>query len=306
MPESSVQLILASGSRAGLVAEIRTGYYMIGRDRGCQIRPTHRSVSRKHCLLHWEAPVNSEPRFRIFDLNSTTGTRVNGIRIPTRTWVELIDGAELRCGKITFALSIQAGETADSQCSLNDTAELTCVLDEDSPANNSMLEGDAWQEIDLGSILQPGPLLDPESGQDDIRAKASNRDARGSDSENPDSDDDISEDEAADDSDQSSSSINAAPKMADSRNSNAQAEDGLDSKDEPEKKLNAEKPTDTKKSPSLKPTDSTISKFVDRVDWNQVKIYAVLAMTVAVFVLGGYQVLQFWQGPEAQIVDGID
>ena len=36
------------------------------------------------------------------------------------------------------------------------------------------------------------------------------------------------------------------------------------------------------------------------------KIYAAFAMTIAVFVFGGYQVMQFWQGPEVRIVDGID
>lgn len=289
-----------------MVAAMRTGYYMVGRDRGCQIRPGHRSVSRKHCLLHWETPCNAEPRFRIFDLDSTTGTRVNGIRIPARTWVELIDGAELRCGKITFALSIQTNENTNNQCSLDGAAASTCKTDADAATNVSMLEGDAWQEIDLASFLQPEPPVDSKTGQDDIRAKACNPDAWGSESENPESGDDISEDEAADDSDQSSSSINAVPKMADSRKSSSNAEHGLESRHEREEKPDAEKTLRTGKSPSLNATDSNVSKLADRVDWNQAKLYAVLAMTVAVFLLGGYQVLQFWQGPEAQIVDGID
>ncbi|WDQ15587.1 FHA domain-containing protein [Rhodopirellula sp. P2] len=304
MSESSALLILASGSRAGLVAAIRTGYYVIGRDRGCQIRPKSRSVSRKHCLLHWETPLNSEPRFRIFDLNSTSGTRVNGTRIPPRTWVELIDGAELRCGKIAFALAIDAGENADSRCSLDELAKPTGETADAAPAANvSMLEGDAWQEIDIASFLQVSTPITREAGHDDIRGNASNPAPQGSEWGIFESEDDFSDDTAAEESDQSSSSINAAPQMTAPEKPIPDANQDREKSQAAEKNSDAEKNLHTRKSPSQKAADSTVSRLVDR---NQVKIFAALAMTVAVLVLGGYQVLQFWQGPEAQIIDGID
>ncbi|KLU02841.1 Forkhead-associated protein [Rhodopirellula islandica] len=301
MSESSAQLILASGSRAGLVAAIRTGYYVIGRDRGCQIRPKSRSVSRKHCLLHWETPTDSEPRFRIFDLDSTSGTRVNGTRIPARTWVELIDGAELRCGKITFALAIAAAGNADSRCSLDDREAPTGeTADAATAANASMLEGDAWQEIDIASFLQVAPTVTQKAGHDDIRANASNPAPQGTESGIFESDEDFSDDETAEDSDQSSSSINAAPQMTDSKNPNPEANQDFGNRHATEKNPDHEKNQGTQKSPSLNATDSRL------VDRNQIKIFAALVMTIALFGLGGYQVMQFWQGPDVRIVDGID
>lgn len=98
----TVQLVLGTGSNAGLTAPIHRGYYMIGRHPECQIRPKTRSVSRRHCLLHHDEGV-----FRVLDLGSTRGTQVNGEKIAPKRWFELADGDELRCGKTTFRVSVE-------------------------------------------------------------------------------------------------------------------------------------------------------------------------------------------------------
>ncbi|MEO9591219.1 FHA domain-containing protein [Rhodopirellula bahusiensis] len=309
MTETSAQLILATGSRAGMVAAIHTGYYMIGRDRVCQIRPKSRSVSRKHCLLHWEKPADSEPRFRIFDLDSSAGTRVNGTRVPTRTWIELVDGAELRCGKIAFDLVIENGETAEielhgggptEEASREDTVvnetrfdtaagveddKATLRLSEPEPAAPkkpaaspvSLLQGEAWQEVDIASFLEAEDDVAREARYDDIRAKTSNPDAAASDSEIFDSDEEFFDDEAAEASDQTPSGKGAG---------------------EPKRSFATKS--------SGKGTRAAGSNLLSRIDWDKAKIYAAIAMTVAVFIFGGYQVRQFWQGPKVRIVDGID
>ncbi|EMB17318.1 FHA domain-containing protein [Rhodopirellula europaea] len=303
--DSSAQLILATGSRAGMVAEIRSGYYMIGRDRVCQIRPKSRSVSRKHCLLHWETPDDSEPRFRVFDLDSSAGTRVNGTRIPTRTWIELVDGAELRCGKIAFGLAIEsAEEAARKQAPAIDPREDTVVNErgfdtasgfEDSDAAGqpsqsnspraavaesptvSLLQGEAWQEVDIASFLEAEDTVAREARYDDIRAKTSNPDSSQSDSEIFDQDEEFIDDDAAESPDQTPSDRGAATNKRGSGSP-----------------------------PSAKVKGAAKTSVLNRVDWDKVKIYAAFAMTIAVFVFGGYQVMQFWQGPEVRIVDGID
>lgn len=308
--DSSAQLILATGSRAGMVAEIRSGYYMIGRDRVCQIRPKSRSVSRKHCLLHWETPADSEPRFRIFDLDSSAGTRVNGTRIPSRTWIELVDGAELRCGKIAFGLVIESRElAARKQVAAIDPREDTVVnergfdtasgFDDEDDAKRasrdhsarqddstravsesptvSLLQGEAWQEVDIASFLEAEDTVAREARYDDIRAKTSNPEPSRPDSEFFDHDEEFIDDDAAEPPDQTPSGRGAATNKRGSGSP-----------------------------PSAKVKGAATTSILNRVDWDKVKIYAAFAMTIAVFVFGGYQAMQFWQGPEVRIVDGID
>ncbi len=98
-----VQLILASGSNAGIAAPIQRGYYMVGRHPECQIRPKTRSVSRRHCLLH-----HDENEFLVIDLGSTSGTRINEELVEAKQWHPLNDGDVLRLGKTVFNVSLQS------------------------------------------------------------------------------------------------------------------------------------------------------------------------------------------------------
>ncbi len=122
----SASLVLSTGSRAGLVASIHRGYYLVGRNGNCQIRPKSRSVSRTHCLLYYgidppesldpnqplpapsvDAAKKPIPRFFVMDLNSAAGTRLNFSKIPPRQWVEVASGTQLRCGKIAWRVIIE-------------------------------------------------------------------------------------------------------------------------------------------------------------------------------------------------------
>ena len=84
------QLILATGSHAGVAASIQLGYYMIGRHGECQIRPKSRSVSRRHCILH-----HTETQLLALDLDSSSGTYINGEKIIPNCWVKLNHGDQL-------------------------------------------------------------------------------------------------------------------------------------------------------------------------------------------------------------------
>ncbi len=96
-----VRLVLAGGLNAGMVAEIKQGYYLVGRDQECQIRPESPSVSDRHCLLQ-----HQDKYFRVFVLDSESPTRVNHKRLAPRKWVRLNHGDMLQVGNVPFLVAI--------------------------------------------------------------------------------------------------------------------------------------------------------------------------------------------------------
>ncbi|PAY15234.1 hypothetical protein CKO51_32895 [Rhodopirellula sp. SM50] len=137
------KLILATGSHAGIEAPLRTGYYMIGRHRECQIRPKTRKVSRRHCLVH-----NTDESVRVFDLGSSNGTFVNERRLEPNEWLTLADGDHLRCGCTQFQVEVEA------QVAVVDESHVA----QGSPATDSQdralnVKADALQEFDIGQFL---------------------------------------------------------------------------------------------------------------------------------------------------------
>ena len=111
LPEgTTAALMLASGSRRGIRAPLLNGYYLIGRDGECQIRPKSRSVSRRHCLIE-----NRSGKLRLLDLRSTSGTHLNGERVRPESWFELKDSDEIRLGKICFGVQVLATEPVSTR-----------------------------------------------------------------------------------------------------------------------------------------------------------------------------------------------
>ena len=136
------RLILTAGSRAGLVARIHEGVYLIGRDKMCQIRPKSRSVSRRHCAV-----FNDSGSIRVLDLGSTAGTLVNGEKIPERKRVEVFDGDQIRCGKISFSVAISTSEETPIGSGFQSS--------EDSVTSYSqtIVTGEAMRESDIADLL---------------------------------------------------------------------------------------------------------------------------------------------------------
>lgn len=143
------ELILATGSNAGVAASIHEGFYMIGRHQECQIRPKSKSVSRRHCLVHHVSGV-----VRVLDLKSTTGTMVNATRLEPQRWRTLKEGDEIRCGKVVFQLSLAgSGETGRSA------------------PKESMETGEAWHDFDVAGFLDAEDDADREERYRNIRSK---------------------------------------------------------------------------------------------------------------------------------------
>lgn len=124
--ELVVALVVATGSHAGVIAEIKEGIYMIGRDRECQIRPKSQSVSERHCLVQHQSSV-----VRVFDLDSAEGTFVNEQVVTPKTWKLLNHGDQLRCGRYRFEVVIHLKSDAEPESQVEET------LDEQEDSNHS-------------------------------------------------------------------------------------------------------------------------------------------------------------------------
>jgi pSer/pThr/pTyr-binding forkhead associated (FHA) protein len=123
-----VQLVLATGSNAGIAAPIHRGYYMVGRHPACQIRPKTRSVSRRHLLIH-----HDQAALLVIDLGSTSGTHLNDEKIEPKRWYPISDGDVLRLGKTVFNVSIQTA-TPSPQPAMLKGATPKSTLVKQSPA----------------------------------------------------------------------------------------------------------------------------------------------------------------------------
>ena len=135
----NAKLILATGSHAGIEEPLKFGYYMIGRQCECQIRPKSHSVSRRHCLLH-----HSDRGLRVFDLGSANGTRVNDHRLEPNQWLWLKSGDNLRCGKVVFNVA----------CDVTPDQPAAVPRDKPQHRNEAPASKGAWQEFDVVSFLE--------------------------------------------------------------------------------------------------------------------------------------------------------
>jgi predicted component of type VI protein secretion system len=160
-------LILATGSHAGIKEPLKLGYYMIGRDGECQIRPKSHSVSRRHCLLH-----HSSHGVRVYDLASANGTRVNEQVLEPNEWAWLCDGDQLRCGKIAFRVAL---ETADQPA---DSAVAQASIAPQAAPQSVIVRGKAWQDFDVVSFLEAEDEAERRQRDAALESQARNRSAR--------------------------------------------------------------------------------------------------------------------------------
>jgi predicted component of type VI protein secretion system len=178
-------LVLASGSRAGTEAPLMVGYYMIGRSSECQVRPKSKSVSRRHCLVHHHGSG-----IRVFDLGSTSGTRINDQKVVPKTWVEVQDGDLVRLGKIGFHLHTRQASPTQSNVPSTGASDPGSDLgaaaiqgdhlgqekkrsqaqegsNEQKP--NSIVTGQAWDSFDIAGFLDSQDQADQAERYQKIR-----------------------------------------------------------------------------------------------------------------------------------------
>ncbi|EMI20125.1 Forkhead-associated protein [Rhodopirellula maiorica SM1] len=312
------QLILATGSHAGVAASIQLGYYMIGRHGECQIRPKSRSVSRRHCILH-----HTETQLLALDLDSSSGTCINGEKITVNRWVELKDGDQLRCGKVVFDVSIK---TTPQQSSVTSGADelvpaIADAADDTDAASNSehawpaesMLQGEAWQEFDVADMLHSADDSDREQRYKAIRAiselksddsslKSGNLSDAGTLSEEGDTLTDepsttadtlrLADDEPASES-----------RAAESRSSESKP---APAKLEKTKKVKADT-SGTHDRKSKKPRQPLRMPSISLPsDFESLKLVGAILISIVVIGLFSYSVYRFQAGPPVKIVKGIE
>ncbi len=90
-----VQLVVASGSRAGQVIPITGQKFLIGRADDCHLKPRSELISRYHCAI-----ISEEGYVAARDLGSKNGIYCNGERISTEQ--ELKNGDKLSIGPLEF------------------------------------------------------------------------------------------------------------------------------------------------------------------------------------------------------------
>ena len=345
-----------------MIAPVHLGYYLIGRDRECQIRPKTRSVSRLHCLVYFGSkppePLlnlradatgeitsgNSQLSFHVLDLNSTSGTQLNGQKIPPRQWHRVDDGTELRCGKIAWQVvvpkrdamadssvsGIQPDSTTPSIEPVRSTEPATSNASRSVPTRSvptrsdpaeakprqvedDMLSGDAWQEADVAAFLAAHDDADRENRYESIRSNAKLH---------ADDDSHVFDDEELLDSEGSfcdelvsSAELSDAPTQIEPPSESADAPTVPGPKltyQEQSKKDAREKADAARKAKAAKKRKAD-AKRAARVAGDgtnplieKIKIVAVVILTVCVFGLAIYQFVRFRSGPPPRIVEGID
>jgi pSer/pThr/pTyr-binding forkhead associated (FHA) protein len=106
--------------KAGVVLENREltnrEYFVLGRqdDPAVHLLLEHPSISRQHAVLQFKRTG----QVYLFDLGSTWGSYVNMKRIPSREYVEVVDGDMLKFGESTrtyILIQPDAGEEDEDQ-----------------------------------------------------------------------------------------------------------------------------------------------------------------------------------------------
>ncbi|WP_419189763.1 FHA domain-containing protein [Stieleria marina] len=151
---STIKLIL-NNSEDRVEAPIFVGYYLLGRDKECQIRPKSTSIADRHCLLE-----HRQGLLRVFDLDSRTGTFVNGEKIAPHQWHFLNDDDRLRCGKLEFLICVESiQEFASAEIDDLAQAEESADSDFDSDVFSILEEADSKLESVAKPIQKLGALL---------------------------------------------------------------------------------------------------------------------------------------------------
>lgn len=270
-----VQLILAAGSRAGTVANIHPGYYLIGRHRECQIRPKSRSVSRYHCIVH-----HSPDQLLVYDLDSTSGTRINNVRIAPRQWTRLQSDDELRAGKVAFSVLIHEAQS--------DAPQAVGALSGEQDSSASMVRGAALQEADIADFLEAADDAERQQRYESIRGRMSKQNAR-------DEDDDIHFEDTPLESDEVTSAGDSGVALDDDDREHGKGPRHANQRSSP-----------GRLPPHLKKKLASKSKGGSGFDVERWKLIAASIFAALVISFAVYSFFQFQGGSQPRVIEGID
>jgi pSer/pThr/pTyr-binding forkhead associated (FHA) protein len=95
-----VSLVVAQGVHQGKVIPIPVAQFLIGREDGCQLRPSSPAISKKHCGI-----LVKGGKVFVQDFGSTNGTFVNEEQVSGEQEVQ--NGDKIRVGPLEFMLKLE-------------------------------------------------------------------------------------------------------------------------------------------------------------------------------------------------------
>src|SRR5258708_23728592 len=95
-----VSLVVAQGVHQGKTIPIPVAQFLIGREDGCQLRPSSPAISKKHCGI-----LVKGAKVFVQDFGSTNGTFVNDEQVTGES--EVKDGDKIRVGPLEFMLKVE-------------------------------------------------------------------------------------------------------------------------------------------------------------------------------------------------------
>jgi len=151
-----VQLVVASGSRAGQVIPITGERFVIGRAEDCHLKPRSELISRYHCEIFLK-----DGGVFVRDMGSKNGVFLNDHQI-TETF-ELNNGDKLTVGPLEFFAHIAVGEKPQKPPrvkSVSDAVARTVAIQsenteksqEDSIADWLLVAGESGEDSDTQTI----------------------------------------------------------------------------------------------------------------------------------------------------------
>jgi pSer/pThr/pTyr-binding forkhead associated (FHA) protein len=191
-----VQLVVASGSKAGQVIPVAGPKFIIGRADDCHLKPRSELISRYHCAV-----ISEEGYVAIRDLGSKNGVYLNGERVSMEH--ELKNGDKLSIGPLEFFVHLTVevkGQKKPKVESISDAVTRTVEIQSETAkpdekeaeiADWLLIAGESEQDQDTKTIdasellaqLQSQASAEPEKTKEDTGnvkktdAPASSRDA---------------------------------------------------------------------------------------------------------------------------------
>src|SRR6266851_4405182 len=95
-----LSLVVAEGVHKGKAIPIPVAQFVIGRDEGCQLRPSSAAVSKRHCAIEVK-----DGKVFVLDFGSTNGTFVNDQPVAGET--EVKDGDKVVVGPLVFQIKLE-------------------------------------------------------------------------------------------------------------------------------------------------------------------------------------------------------
>ena len=145
-----VQLVVASGSKAGQAILIPGPKFLIGRADDCHLKPRSDLISRYHCAI-----ISEDGYVAIRDLGSKNGVYLNGERVPLEN--ELKNGDKLSVGPLEFTVNLSIGAKAPKKPkveSIEAAVVRTVEINEEQAKN----EIDEVKQV----VEQPAPVVKKE------------------------------------------------------------------------------------------------------------------------------------------------